>query len=79
MDSYIIKIQRVDPGATVEENGFNSTAPDTDITRVTEAMACVVRTTPAHLLFLMRYAAKLNLGYATNLTTLETAVTNLTA
>lgn len=79
MDAWKVTFERVDSGATVEENSFNKPVPDTDITGIASIRNGVVQTTPAHLIFVLRYLAKLNLGYATNLTALETAVTNLTA
>lgn len=79
MDAWKVTFQRIDPGVMVEEQSFNSTAPDTDITTIGSIKNGIVQTTPAHMLFVLRYLAKLNLGYATNLSTLETAVTNLAA
>jgi len=79
MDAWKVTFERVDSGTTVEEHSFNKPAPDTDITAMGSIKVGIVQTTPAHMLFALRLLAKLNLGYATNLTTAETAITNITA
>ncbi len=79
MDAFKVRIERIDPGARIAENSFNSAAPDTDLKESSGISQGIVRTTPAHMLKVRVLLAKLNLGYATGLSTAETAITNITA